>query len=354
MIRYCVNCDAERNLREERRRQSLVVKGDRIEFAAPVLVCEDCGETVAEPGYDDAVLQTAYDLYRERHGLLTSSKIVELRQRYAFSQRALCRLLGWGEVTIQRYEKGVIQDRAHDEVLRSLRDPRRVLELLDGDSDKLTPSERERYRERAQAILEQERSAWLLREVEGVLRYRVPDLYNGFRDFDLDRFIAVVLWFATYVERLSKTKLAKLLWLADFKNFRDHGVSITGATYARLPFGPMPDQFQLLLGLAVEAGAIMLVEESFCEYIGEVVQSLKSADDAAFEEGELAALEFVLTKFGQYSAKELSELSHKEDAWRNRAQGELISYDEAKGMRILDLSSLPNSSQQGRGHDKEE
>lgn len=56
----------------------------------------------------DAVLRTARDLYRQKHGLLTSSNIARLRGRYGLSQRALARLLGWGEVTIQRYEKGVI------------------------------------------------------------------------------------------------------------------------------------------------------------------------------------------------------------------------------------------------------
>ncbi len=352
MIRYCVNCDEERTLQVERRRQSLVVKGEHIEFEAPVLVCKECSEIVADPDYDDAVLRTAHDLYRARHGLLTSSEIVELRRRYGFSQRALSRLLGWGEVTIQRYEKGVIQDRAHDEVLRSLRDPRRVLELLDRGSGKLTPAERERFRARAQAILEQESSAWLLREAESVLRYCGPDLYNGFRNFGLDRFTGAVTWFATHVERLSKTKLAKLLWLADFKHFRDHGVSITGATYARLPFGPVPHRFELLLGLAVESGAVMLVEESFGDYVGNVVLSRKPVDQGVFDEKELAALEFVLKRFGQYSAKKLSELSHQEAAWLNSAQGEPISYDGTRRMRILD--SPPNSPHHGRGHDKGE
>ena len=37
VIRYCVNCDEERTLQVERRRQSLVVKGGHIEFEAPVL-----------------------------------------------------------------------------------------------------------------------------------------------------------------------------------------------------------------------------------------------------------------------------------------------------------------------------
>ena len=153
MIRYCVNCDDERALREEVRRHTLVIKGKRIEFDAEVAVCQVCGEVVASPDYDDAALRKAYDLYRKQQGLLTSEEIVTLRKRYGLSQRALARLLGWGLVTIQRYEKGVIQDRAHDQVLRSLFDPRRVLALLGREGDDLTPGERECLRRKAQEIL---------------------------------------------------------------------------------------------------------------------------------------------------------------------------------------------------------
>lgn len=335
MKRYCFNCDAERNVREELRRQSFVVKGESVEFDAPVLVCEHCQETVFDPDYDGKILQTANDLYRQHHGLLRSGEIARLRERYGLSQRALARMLGWGEVTIQRYEKGAIQDRAHDEVLRSLYDPRRVLEFLER-SDRLTKDERERVRRVAQTVLEKERPTWLVRDTEHLLRASPSDRYHGFRDFDIKSFVDVVTWFAARVNQLSKTKLAKLLWLADFKHFRDHGVSITGAAYARLPFGPVPDNFQILLGVASAIEAIRLEEEFFGDFPGEVVRALKAADEHEFEDEVLATLTFVLEKFGHYSAKQLTELSHREEAWLKRADGELIPYDEAKDIKLLD------------------
>jgi putative zinc finger/helix-turn-helix protein, YgiT family len=335
MIRYCPNCDDERELREDWRRQFVVVKGEEIEFDAPVSVCRVCGEVVFDPDRDDAVLRRAYDLYRQRHGLLTSDEIVKLRERYGLSQRALARLLRWGLVTIQRYEKGVIQDRAHDEVLRSLYDPRRLLTVLDKGDNGLSDDEREALRRKAQEILEEERSVWLFRDVGSLLRARQPDVYNGFRAFDPNRFVGVVRWFAERVKHLPKTKLAKLLWLADFKHFREHGVSITGASYARLPFGPVPDGYELLLGLAVASGAVVVVEELFGEYVGEAVRPRVTCYESPLEEHEMATLRYVVGKFGHYSAKKLSELSHEEQAWRERVDGELMPYDDAKRLRIL-------------------
>lgn len=336
MRRYCFNCDAERAVREERRRQSLKVKGEEVEFEAPVLVCEQCGEIVFDAEYDSEVLRRAHDLYRERHGLLTSAEIVRLRERYGFSQRALARLLGWGEITIQRYEKGVIQNRAHDTILRSLQDPRNVLELLGQPDRDLTDAERRRFRAAVHKVLESEQSTWLLEDMQRLLHVPRSDRYTGSREFDLMRFIDVVTWFASHIERLSKTKLAKLLWLADFKHFRKHGVSLTGAMYARLPFGPVPHRFQLLLGLAVEAGAIRLEEELFGEYPGEVVRAVEGIDASRFGSDEIETLTVVLKRFGHYSASMLTSLSHREDAWKERAEGELIPYDEALGIRALE------------------
>lgn len=336
MKRYCISCDDERHLREERRSQSFVVRGEVVEFEAPVLVCAECGEVVFDPEYDGEVLRTAHDVYRKKHGLLTSGEIAALRRRYGLSQRALARMLGWGEVTIQRYEKGVIQNRAHDEVLRSLQDPRRVLERLTNDRDGLTESERKKLARAAQALLEREKLAWLRRDLDQLLRERPADRFTGFRELDLDRFTHAVTWFAARIDQLPKTKLAKLLWLADFKHFREHGVSITGCAYARLPFGPVPDRFQLLLGLAVESGAIVVEEELFGEYVGDVVRPAGSRDESAsLDPEELATLTFALENFGRCSARELSELSHREDVWSKRANGELIPYDEAQHVRAL-------------------
>src|SRR5690606_33013830 len=80
--RYCISCDGERHLREERRSQSFVVRGEVVEFEAPVLVCAECGEVVFDPEYDGEVLRTAHDVYRKKHGLLTSGEIAAVRRRH--------------------------------------------------------------------------------------------------------------------------------------------------------------------------------------------------------------------------------------------------------------------------------
>ncbi len=43
--------------------------------------------------------------------------------------------------------------------------------------------------------------------------------------------------------KIPKTKLAKLLYLADFSWFYKHLAPMSGLTYRRIKYGPVPDQY---------------------------------------------------------------------------------------------------------------
>lgn len=66
--------------------------------------------------------------------------------------------------------------------------------------------------------------------------------------FDYDKFCAMVLFFAHRCDKLLKTKLMKLLNYSDMIFYKENGISISGAKYAHLPYGPVPENFDILLG----------------------------------------------------------------------------------------------------------
>jgi hypothetical protein len=60
----------------------------------------------------------------------------------------------------------------------------------------------------------------------------------------------LILYIATASQldpRFGKTKLVKLLYLADFGSFREYGEPITGHPYVAMPNGPFPDDLYALL-----------------------------------------------------------------------------------------------------------
>lgn len=57
----------------------------------------------------------------------------------------------------------------------------------------------------------------------------------------------MVLFFANKSLELLKTKLMKLLNYSDMIFYKENGVSISGLRYVHLPFGPVPENFDMLM-----------------------------------------------------------------------------------------------------------
>ena len=93
--------------------------------------CSVCGEELYEPGQMDAVMLRASTAIRADLGLLTPEEIRALRESLELSQVDFERLLGVGQKTVVRWEKGtVFQNQATDALLRALRDVAGVAEHL--------------------------------------------------------------------------------------------------------------------------------------------------------------------------------------------------------------------------------
>lgn len=59
-------------------------------------------------------------------------------------------------------------------------------------------------------------------------------------------------------KKIPKTKLAKLLYLADFAWFYDHFESMSGMTYRKITYGPVPDMFFRAIDELEEDGKILI------------------------------------------------------------------------------------------------
>lgn len=62
--------------------------------------------------------------------------------------------------------------------------------------------------------------------------------------------------------KIPKTKLAKLLYLADFAWFYDHFESMSGMQYRKIAFGPVPDMFFRAVDELAENGKIVIEKKT--------------------------------------------------------------------------------------------
>lgn len=122
MTGECPICEDTKKVSYGTRVETLNINNQSIHVKTKVYRCEDGKHYFYDPADEEKKFQEAYRKYRELNGLLQPEDIKEIRGKYGLSQRALARFLGWGEITIQRYETGALQDNAHNILLLFIKD----------------------------------------------------------------------------------------------------------------------------------------------------------------------------------------------------------------------------------------
>jgi uncharacterized phage-associated protein/DNA-binding transcriptional regulator YiaG len=107
-----------KHLLMKNRRVVAIVKDTEIEFDEVYCVDEQNEEVYIR----DVEIQNdirLYDLYKAQKGLLTTVEIKNIRNKYDLSQKDFSLILGLGEVTINRIERGSIQTSSIDTIIRT-------------------------------------------------------------------------------------------------------------------------------------------------------------------------------------------------------------------------------------------
>ncbi len=94
------------------------VRGEELTVSVEAQVCGNCGSQVMTDDQSSAYTGAIADAYRDKHGLLTSSRLKQIRNRLGMSQRTFANFLRVGEASVKRWESGLIQDESHDELIR--------------------------------------------------------------------------------------------------------------------------------------------------------------------------------------------------------------------------------------------
>ena len=116
---YCDHCGWVKNTYTKNIKEKFNIKGEEIQIEGPALFCDECKKRIADIELDDALMQKAYNKYREKHNLLQPDEIKVIRSRYGLSAKEFARLLGIGDHAIYNYEAGALQSPQHDLIMRA-------------------------------------------------------------------------------------------------------------------------------------------------------------------------------------------------------------------------------------------
>lgn len=329
---FCPHCEKNQKIVKVTKKETLPVMGEPVEYSAEVYRCSVCKGEFATTEMEEENFRKAYNFYRDKHHLLRPEKIKEIRHKYGMSQKDFSRFLGWGEITIHRYESGSLQDMVHNETLLLIEAPRNALKILELNRNILTSNLVQRIESRIKELLAEEKSASLLPLIEG--KYTNASIETGYKVFDIEKIENLIIYIAAKCGGVLKTKLNKLLWYMDFKHFKEHTVGITGANYLHLPLGPVPMDYELLALKLQNEDRLEAQEVIIGEYSGENYVAKEEADISLFEEEELETIDLIIKKLGHMGSRALTNLSHKEAAYKMTSHKQVISYSFAKDLSV--------------------
>jgi DNA-binding transcriptional regulator YiaG len=221
--------------------------------------CELEAGTVQSAG---EVQRAIADAYRAKVTLLTSMDIKALRKARGLTQQELAARMNVGIASIKRWETGMIQSRSMDKALRM-----QLQGNLGAEND------------------------------------------TGNRKFSLARVKLVAKAFEDILNRrLLKVGdkflyLAKYLWYADMIAFRQLGKSLTGGSYAALPFGPQLNNYRDLV---------------------KPIKGSNILDAEPLSDEELQIIRQVAEHFP--AERDVYDAAHRENVWKEAGIGDPIPY----------------------------
>ena len=331
----CPLCDKIHDIEERVRVAKTIIKDEEVEYEEKFYRCANCDEEENEfvsGKIENENLLNARNSYRKAHGLLTSDEIIAIRENYGLSQVDLARLLGWGEATISRYESKAIQDDAYDNMLRIIRDdPLSALELLQKNAECFSDLKIFVIKQKIMEKLDGAGKEYLQRKAleSEYVKYQEPCDENGYKVLDIDKLEAVVSYFAERVKNLYKVKLMKMLWYADSLCYKENDISMMGLVYSHEPMGALPIGHYKIVGLP----NIKVQEEEGYDTTVFHFYPNTTIDKDYLSEDDKKILDRVIKKFGTFSAKRIVEYMHKEKAYAETNDKEVILYRLSKGIR---------------------
>lgn len=340
---YCPFCkkETEYSLTKRLIKEFKKVKIDTYEN---VPICSSCKNDLYVSDIEDKNTKRIYKAYREKTDLISASDIIKLREKYNISQRELTSILGFGKMTINRYENGELPSKSQSDYLK----------LLINDNIKFISKVKEAYKNNT--ITEKTYNKIVsknntnnnltnneLYEIDFIdnvksylnaMLYRNPDIYNGYQSFDLDKTENIISYIAHNVKNLTITSLNKYLWYIDMLSFNKRAVSITGLTYEKQKYGPIISNKKYVELTLLDKLYQREEIENNDGYMIKII-SKNNYDLNMLSNSEKEIIDTVIKKLKNMTVSNISLLSHKEDGWSKTKLLDNISFDYASNLKTI-------------------
>ena len=215
MKEYCPYCRKEVNYKVEKR-EIKEFKGVEIDTIENVAICNECGNDLYVNALENENNKRIYEAYREKTDIIKPQDITNLRAKYSISQRELTAILGFGKMTINRYERGGIPTKSQSDYIKLLiENENEFIKKAKAayEQNKITKKTYQKIgnNEELNYLTRKDIEMWSRKCLENELA-RIPDIYNGYKTANLEVIENILSYIASKVKNLTITSMNKYLW----------------------------------------------------------------------------------------------------------------------------------------------
>ena len=234
-------------------------------------------------------------------------RILELRKLKGLSQEDLARFLKIPRSSVAQIELG----NRNVSVIEFIK----LSEVLGFSMDKLLAKE---YK-----VVEEVEAVAEATPVKQDIRISVPK-------FKADKFKNVLLYILEQCAgkpNVGETVLYKLIYFSDFNYYEKYEEHLTGSQYRKLPYGPVPQKMDSIIGQMIENGQLQRIKTEYHGYPQTRYIPMEKADLTKMSAAEKETIDRVIERFSDWSARMISDYSHNDKPWRATEENELIDYE---------------------------
>lgn len=286
---YCINCDKKNTYYLKSQRVNMDIRGIFFGCVEQTAYCSECGEEVYVPEINDLNVIAREDAYRKAAHLITIEEINCLLRKYNIGAGPLARVMGFGEVTINRYIGGQLPSKEHSaQLLEVLTSYKAMEKRLEENKDLITPVAYSKCR----AAIDRLSALYGTKKIELVTRYM------------LDKAVEI-----------TPLALQKLLYFAQAFFYALYNEPLFLDDCQAWSRGPVyPDIYSKYKDFGYNPIEKNLPEEG--------------TDFSELTTKEISFLDAIVDIFGMYSGTVLSKITHNEQPWIE-ARGALLPSDRS-------------------------
>ena len=195
-------------------------RGEEYPYMHTAWLCEDSGEQFTDDASDTAGFIQVTNQYREKYGIPYTDEIVAIRKRYGISAQKMSLILGIGINQYRLYEQGEVPSVSNGRMIRSISNPKVMLDILESSRNELSETEYKKLSGRIKSEIEES-------ENHKIEQYEINRVYrsargaeNGYAPLSLCRLKNLMLYLLENLHEVWFTKMNKLLFYIDFLSYR--------------------------------------------------------------------------------------------------------------------------------------